>query len=867
MSADSELLNSWCQGDQEAYAVLLARHHGLVRSACLRQAPPEAVDDCLQAVFLVLFRRPKAAAKAPSLVAWLLRVSSNVSHNARRAQVRRQVAEQAASAQSARQEADPSEALSHLDECLLLLPEPQRVAVSLQYLAGYSSNEVAATLGVSRNHAYKLVHRGLAGLRDLLARRQVVVGSTALLGLLGAQAQAAALPVSATTLISITTGTPSAGASALATGVIKTMTIAALSPFIAAAGLLLAIGTATVALSGEAPPVKPPAGAPAATAPVPGVAQPLVVQPVELALVDGRSVAGGLVGQTDVYLFLYSPSGGTVASFEKRFVASYTLAKDKKKIALNAARPLTVEEVRYWGWKGWPDAPPGVDALSATAKKPGAQAKAAGAVSVPAYAKETWAPPKRLLIWAKPGEGGDFSKTESWLVYGEAPTGKAWWDDQTDVLVPSAPGNQYKLLPGDHPELPEGRLSYTVRHIMVERHGFIQASGCTVFGNEWVHLGAKTNIRFAHAWHGSRNTYARFDFLPVQPLGTDSGDITFERALDRAKDKQRWKTVMAIDIGQYLSVTKDANASVELLGTFSSRDKFDAFKGMTILGPDCNFSNDTRNGMNVSPDATLVLLDGAMWGKRVDWTRGTSIKVDGKLQAGLPDRPLTRDATILVSTSDYGGHMKENNPPPLDGGGLVLSPKGSLRVFSSDPAAARLVFRCSLGDRDSSMQLINVDLLGDAVLDGVVFMDLWKGGLRLGDLKKKESWKHVSFVDCQSPKPEELYAVYQKNIPPSGYTENPAMKALSMSGWEKPEPTVANDVALDKLRQDVKAAEARCKELERAFLAIVGDDDAFCQTMATYGLAKVEWHHARRALWLAFAERMKPDGSAQPAKP
>jgi len=645
------------------------------------------------------------------------------------------------------------------------------------------------------------------------------------------------------------------------------MTIAALTPFIAAAGPLLAVGTATVALSGEAPPVKPPAGAPAATAPMPGVAQPLVIQPVELALVDGRSVDGGMVGQTDVYLFLYSPSGGTVASFEKRFVASYTLAKDKKKIALNAARPLTAEEVHYWGWKGWPDAPPGVDARPATAKKPGTQAKP-GAAPIPAYAKETWAPPKRLLIWAQPGSSGDFSKTDSWLVYGEAPTGKVWWDDQTDVLIPSAPGNQYKLLPGNHPELPEGRLNYTVRHIMVERNGHIGAPGCTVHGNEWVHRGGVVNISFPHEWVGSRHTFARFDTLPVQPLGTCRMDVEF--GVWEAKDAKHWRSeTEAANIGQYLTVNKDANASVELLGTFASRDKFHAAKGMTILGPDSNFSNDTRGGMKVNPGATLVLLDGAIWGKRVDWTRGPCIDVYGNLQAGLPDRPLTRDATILVSTSDYDGHLsdRENGGSHQEGGGLVLSPKGTLRVFSSDPATARLVFRCSLSDRNSSMKLINVDLLGEATLDGAVFMDLWKGGLRLGNHKQKDAWKHVSFVDCQSQKPEELYAVYQKGTPPSGYTENPALKALSMSGYEKPEPAVVSDVALDKLRQDLQAAEVRSKELYRAFQAIVGDDDAFCQAMATYGLAKYEEHKAKRALWLAFAERMKPDGGAKPAKP
>ena len=260
-----------------------------------------------------------------------------------------------------------------------------------------------------------------------------------------------------------------------------------------------------------------------------------------------------------------------------------------------------------------------------------------------------------------------------------------------------------------------------------------------------------------------------------------------------------------------------------------------------------------------------MLLDGAIWGKRVDWVRGTSIEVRGNLQAGLPDRPLTRDATILVSTNDYNGVTTGEKRP--DDSGLRLFPKGTMRVHSSDPTKARLVFRCSLSDRVSSVKLIDVSLLGDAVLDGVVFMDLWKGGLRLGDLKQKEAWKHVTFADCQSQKPEEFYAVYQKDTPPSGYTENLAMPAVAMPGMNAKEPAVAGDAALDKLRQNLKAAEARCNELYRAFQAVVGDDDKLIQGMTAYGLARVEAHKAKRALWLAFADRLIGAGAAAPPPP
>jgi hypothetical protein len=42
----------------------------------------------------------------------------------------------------------------------LKLPEKQRIAVSLQYLAGKAPEDIATILGTSRDNAYKLVTRG-----------------------------------------------------------------------------------------------------------------------------------------------------------------------------------------------------------------------------------------------------------------------------------------------------------------------------------------------------------------------------------------------------------------------------------------------------------------------------------------------------------------------------------------------------------------------------------------------------------------------------------------------------------------------------------------------------------------------------------
>ncbi len=255
---DSELLTSWCAGDRDAYAVLVSRHYGLVEAACRRQAPSGEAEDCAQAVFLILARKPSAAARAPALQAWLLRVAWFVCEHARRAAGRRKQAERNVTVTS--EPAETSEALVHLDGCLLKLPEQQREAVTLHYLAGRTPDEVATTLGITRNHTYQLLSRGLAGLRVLLARRGVAMAQAGLIGVLSAEAHAAGNSPP-TAMLSSLSGTPSAHANAHAYGAMTSMKIAAFTafaPFAAAAGLLLMGGVLTLALTAESvPPVKP----------------------------------------------------------------------------------------------------------------------------------------------------------------------------------------------------------------------------------------------------------------------------------------------------------------------------------------------------------------------------------------------------------------------------------------------------------------------------------------------------------------------------------------------------------------------------------------------------------------------------------
>ena len=251
---DADLLTSYSAGDKEAYAVLLARYHGLVRTACIRQAPPGEVEDCIQAVFLVLMCRPAAAARAPALAAWLMRVTWYVCRAAQRSAKCRRTAEQQAAALKIPPDSTPPEALDHLDDCLARLPERQRAAISLQYLAGKNPDEVARELGVTRDNAYQLVSRGLVALRALLARRGIAVTGTALLTVLATKCEAAAASPAASITLSFTTQ-PTAGATSLAHGACTAMTITAITPIaLAAAAMLLSVVGVSALLAMEVSP-------------------------------------------------------------------------------------------------------------------------------------------------------------------------------------------------------------------------------------------------------------------------------------------------------------------------------------------------------------------------------------------------------------------------------------------------------------------------------------------------------------------------------------------------------------------------------------------------------------------------------------
>ncbi len=146
------------------------------------------------------------------------------------------------------------EILAQIDHCLARLPARQREVLALHFLSGLSREQVALELGVSVDAVHQYCHRGLEGLRGLLGRRGTVVSASALALTLSSQAQAGTI---STAMITPTVAS-GAAATTYAAGAISAMFITSiLTPTAVAAGFLVLLGGAAIAVSSGEPAVPP----------------------------------------------------------------------------------------------------------------------------------------------------------------------------------------------------------------------------------------------------------------------------------------------------------------------------------------------------------------------------------------------------------------------------------------------------------------------------------------------------------------------------------------------------------------------------------------------------------------------------------
>ena len=363
-----------------------------------------------------------------------------------------------------------------------------------------------------------------------------------------------------------------------------------------------------------------------------------------------------------------------------------------------------------------------------------------------AYYKQKWEP-ARVLVWAKgkvleKGPASTLYPAENWLENGKPAKQDA--DENCDLVFP------------DQKELGWDkwlRINPTVscHHLTVGQGVSLDNLG-KISGNLW-------SKGWAHSWGGAfvgkQNTFVRVG----------------------SKDR----------ILKMYAVNKDPSASVEIVDRLRLCDWLEVNSGQLIVGPGAVLEGGNRHQNIIAPRGTLALMSGATF-KTFEFKRQAyDLDVYGKVLAGTPERPLTKDAFFSLS-----GKAKEHGTPqgfhtPNDRS-IRFNKTSSLIVHSADPTKARLVFTAV----NPKAPKLDAQFGGSMTLDGVLFDHFDLGGIQMTDPEARKTWKNVFFGENNASKGDVMFAKIGVVMAKPGNDYGAALKQLEeLSNQGKQEKSTA----------------------------------------------------------------------------
>lgn len=171
---DQQLLSALRDGDEEAFAALVRRHHAtMVRVAIRYVGTARVAEEVAQDAWLALLRGLDRFEGRSTLKVWLFAIVTNLAKD-RGAREARSYPMPALGEEIGVDEDDPEQKLLERETRAALvaaigaLPRRQRIVITLRDVCGLSGPEVCDLLHVSPENQRLLLHRARRGVRETL---------------------------------------------------------------------------------------------------------------------------------------------------------------------------------------------------------------------------------------------------------------------------------------------------------------------------------------------------------------------------------------------------------------------------------------------------------------------------------------------------------------------------------------------------------------------------------------------------------------------------------------------------------------------------------------------------------------------------
>ncbi len=186
-AADEELVRRFCEGDREAFSLLVTRYQDRVFTICLRWlGEREAAEEVAQEVFLAVYRSLPNFRGDSKFSTWIFRIAVNHCKN-RRSYSRRRASDRHEPLEGLGGDDAPPRELPHpgpgtdealhrseagklVLEALEELDESHRAIVILRDVDGLAYEEIADILELARGTVKSRLHRARAQLARSLSR-------------------------------------------------------------------------------------------------------------------------------------------------------------------------------------------------------------------------------------------------------------------------------------------------------------------------------------------------------------------------------------------------------------------------------------------------------------------------------------------------------------------------------------------------------------------------------------------------------------------------------------------------------------------------------------------------------------------------